>query len=114
MFTYCIIRPRSRRQYYSRHVDRDQQLLYWNNPTYYRRHYPIARHQCYAKVAAVHDSSYPSVFLNAGADASFGITSPIYLSTVNSGNGFTIKNINLTAIAAASSNSQFKTLSFNW
>jgi hypothetical protein len=42
------------------------------------------------------------VFLNAGADASFGITSPIYLSTVNSGNGFTIKNINLTAIAAAS------------
>jgi hypothetical protein len=29
------------------------------------------------KVAAVHDSSYPSVFLNAGADASFGITSPI-------------------------------------
>jgi len=54
------------------------------------------------KVAAVHDSSYPSVFLNAGADASFGITSPIYLSTVNSGNGFTIKNVNLTAIAAAS------------
>ncbi|WP_347989941.1 hypothetical protein [Methylomonas sp. AM2-LC] len=56
------------------------------------------------KIAAVTTSSaYPSVFLNAGADASFGITSPIYLSLVNSTNGYVQKTIDLTALAASKS-----------
>ncbi len=50
--------------------------------------------------AATTSSSYPSVFLNAVADASFGITSPMYLSLVNSENGFVEKTINLTELAA--------------
>ncbi len=54
------------------------------------------------KVASVHDNTYPGVFLNAVPDASFGVTSPIYLSVVNSENGFTEKTINLTDITAAS------------
>jgi hypothetical protein len=49
---------------------------------------------------AVNNNSFPGIFYNTTPDPSFGVTSPIILSTVNPVNGATIKEYNLTDIAA--------------
>jgi len=51
-------------------------------------------------VLATNDGTYPTVFGNNAKDASFGITSPIFISTVNSRTGNIVDNYNLTDIAS--------------
>ena len=45
--------------------------------------------------ASVADGTYPNVFNNVNADASFGVTAPIYLDTM-SANGVVVKSFNVT------------------
>ena len=47
---------------------------------------------------AIADGSYPGVFDNAKQDASFGVTSPIFLDIITTA-GQTVQSLNLTAMA---------------
>jgi len=51
-------------------------------------------------VNAIADGKFPEVFNNNTIDGSFGVTTPIYVSLVNSHTGKTKKSFNLTDIAA--------------
>jgi hypothetical protein len=53
-----------------------------------------------ATVLATNDGTYPGVFQNNAIDANFGVTTPIFITTVNSRTGATVDNYNLTNIAA--------------
>ena len=51
---------------------------------------------------AVANGAYPNVFNNAGPDASFGVTSPIYIDTINAGaapGSNIVGTLNVTALA---------------
>ncbi|MBV8402020.1 MAG: PEP-CTERM sorting domain-containing protein [Acetobacteraceae bacterium] len=50
---------------------------------------------------AIADGTYPSVFNNASVDPNFGVTSPIFLQSLNPSTGAVLNTFNATAAAAA-------------